>query len=73
MILKHFDLVLSNSKRCSPMIVAHSQNNQEIKLVLTHAYKSELPHITVIHHVSKTHLILVVFKVLSEFAAVHKY
>jgi hypothetical protein len=59
MILKPFDLVLSNSKRCSPMRVGHSRYKQEINLVLASVYKNELPHITVIHHVSKTHLTLV--------------
>jgi hypothetical protein len=38
--------------------------------VLTHVYKSELPHITVTHHVSKIHLTTLVTTTLIRFKTV---
>jgi hypothetical protein len=39
MVFKHFGSILSNSRRDSPLKVAHSRYKLEINLVLTSVYK----------------------------------
>jgi hypothetical protein len=43
MAFKHFGSILRNSRRDSPLKVAHSRYNLEINLVLTSVYKVNYP------------------------------